>query len=131
MYEINCDPGLVLAGAPAQGLLTAQTLNDNLYPHTLDIVQDGDQVTATDILDNNLPRYSGDKWGQVLIRDWGQVKIPQPHREHRVKQSMMSQAGGTGDLRQITENRASFESASQILNHSSIKNTSGFWKNNQ
>ena len=44
-----------------QGLLSAQTLTADLQRHTLETVEDGDQVTATDTPDINTPRNTGDQ----------------------------------------------------------------------
>ena len=53
------------------GLLTAQTMVFYTQALTLDTVQDGDQVTATDIPDMNPVCHTGDQGGQVLSWDWG------------------------------------------------------------
>ena len=61
------------------GLLSAQTLSGNWEHMTLETVQDGDQVTVTDIdiPDKNIQSNTGGQWGQVIRWNQGEVFITQ------------------------------------------------------
>ena len=108
------------------GFLTAQTLTPDIQNSTLNAVQDGDQVTPTDILDIDTPCHTGGKGGQVLSWDWGQVNIIQAHILHRAKKSMVSQAGSADDFREFGQKYLFLDSPCQCLKHSMSDDTSGF-----